>query len=75
MVLIPNPAESARRRSSNRRGWGMDGWMVDESEIIDTPLPHFEAMSFMNRIFVWRPFSFVRRRKGLRQGVRQGGEE
>lgn len=40
---------------------------------IDTPPPHIEAMNFINCIFVLRPFSFVCRAQGGRQGI--GKEE
>ena len=50
-----------------------DGWMIDECEMIDTPPPHFEVMSFMNCILVWWPFSFVWRAQGGGQGA--GKEE
>lgn len=47
--------------------------MIDECEMIDTPPPHFEVMSFMNRVFVGGPFLLFGVRKGA--GKEAGKEE
>jgi hypothetical protein len=76
MVLIPNLAWEPTEEVFGRGGWEIDGWIIDECEMIDTPPPHFEARSFMNYIFFrLAALFFFWRAQGSRQGGRQGGEE
>lgn len=52
-----------------RGGWDIDGWIIDECEMIDTPPPHFEARSFMNYVFLFGgPFLLFGVRKGQARG-------
>jgi hypothetical protein len=57
-----------------------DGWMIDGCEMIDTPLPHFEARSFMNYVFrLATLFLLFGVRKGAGKGAgkeeRKGSEK